>query len=425
MEYVPRLLDPYLSEVLKSLPAVAVDGCKGVGKTESASRLAKTRIDLDLESETQALREDPERVMRMAHPLLIDEWQLYPAVWDHVRRAVDRHNKPGMFILTGSATPTQEPKHSGAGRIVHVQMRPFSLVERGCAAAGVALSDLLSGDRPEIAGRTSVTILDYAQEIVKGGLPGLRSVSPRFARVAWDGYLSEILDRDLPELGRVVRRRSMLRAWLRSYAHATATTATYTDILDNATPNETDKPTKVTTLAWREALQRMWLLDPLPAWDDPLHRLSRLGAAAKHHLADPALAAHLIGVDAETLLTQSQQPRSPTPRPGTLFGALFESLLTLSVRVYAEPLGARVAHLRTRNGDHEIDLIVTRPDGKCVALEIKSAPQVGPSEVKHLRWLQTQLGEDLLDAIILNTGSAAYRRSEDGIGVLPAALMTA
>jgi len=235
VDYVPRLLDGHLRDLLSALPAVAIDGCKGVGKTATASRLAAARIELDSEPEVQALREDPDRVVRLGYPLLIDEWQFHPPVWDRVRRAVDRDSQPGRFILTGSATPTEMPKHSGAGRVVHVHMRPFSLVERGAPTPAVSLADLLTGARPDLAGSSGWGIEDYAREIVTGGLPGLRAVPPRFQRAAWDGYLAEVLDRDLPELGRPVRRRATLRAWLRSYALATSSTATYTDIRNNAT----------------------------------------------------------------------------------------------------------------------------------------------------------------------------------------------
>jgi predicted AAA+ superfamily ATPase len=304
-------------------------------------------------------------------------------------------------------------------------MRPFSLVERGGAQPVVSLADLLSGSRPDFAGSTSVSIEDYAEEIVVGGIPALRGVPSRFRRAAWDGYLTEIFERDLPEVGRSVRRPQTLRAWLRSYAAATSSTASYTAILDDATVDDTDKPTKVTALAWRELLHRMWLLDPLPAWDDPRRRLSRLSSVSKHHLADPALAAHLLGVSADTLLTHPHAAGLSAPRAGTLFGVLFESLVTLSVRAYAEPLDVTVGHLRTRNGDHEVDLVITRPDGRCVALEVKSAPQIGPGDVKHLRWLKAQLGDDLLDAAVITTGPAAYRRTEDGIGVIPASLLGA
>ena len=55
------------------------------------------------------------------------------------------------------------------------------------------------------------------------------------------------------------------------------------------------------------------------------------------HLADPALAARLLGVDVPALLDDSA-PDTAVRRPGPLLGALFESLVTLSVRVYATVL---------------------------------------------------------------------------------------
>lgn len=416
-----RILDGYLVEMLAALPAIAIDGPKGVGKTATASRLAKSIIELDSEAEIQASREDPSRIRRLDRPVLIDEWQYYPPIWDHVRRAVDANPAPGGFLLTGSAVPGESPKHSGAGRIVHVRMRPFSLAERGLESPTVSLSDLLSGQRAGMAGETALTAPDYAAEITKGGLPGLRSVSARFRRTAWDGYLDELLNRDLPELGRPVRRRETLRAWLRSYAGATSTVANYTDILDNAAPQDADKPAKATALAWRESLLSMWLLDPIPAWDDPLHAVGRLTTTAKHHLADPALAAHLLGVTEGSLLLKANP--DGRLRPGTLFGSLFESLVALSVRVYAEVADCTVSHLRSRNGDHEVDLLVTRSDGKTLAIEVKSAPEVAPGDVSDLRWLSSVLGADLLDAVIVTTGPAAYRRSEDNVAVVPAALL--
>jgi predicted AAA+ superfamily ATPase len=416
------VFDELLADALTGLPAIALDGPKGVGKTATAQRLAKSVLELDREDERQALDEDPSRIERLAKPLLIDEWQIYPSIWDRVRRAVDRDPSPGGFILTGSASPAQQPKHSGAGRIVHFRMRPFSLAER-LGDSRISLTGLLGGAKTAIDGNCEVAVSDYAEEIEKGGFPALRLVPPRLRGRAWSGYLDEVLNRELPELGRPVRRRNTMRAWLRSYAAATSTTASYTDLLDNAMPADTDKPAKTTALAWREALSELWLLDPLDPWEDPLHRLGRLGLRPKHHLADPALAAHLLGVNAVTLLAGPRPDGSAAPRPGTLFGALFESLVALSVRVYAEAAGARTGHLRTRNGDHEVDLMVTREDGKVLAIEVKSSPSVTAEDVKHLLWLRGKLGADLVDAAVVTTGSAAYRRSADGIAVIPAALL--
>jgi len=112
------------------------------------------------------------------------------------------------------------------------------------------------------------------------------------------------------------------------------------------------------------------------------------------------------------------------PRDGTLLGALFESLVTLSVRVYAQANEARVSQLRTLGGEHEVDLIVERADGRIVAIEVKLASSIDDGDVRHLRWLGDRMGADLLDSVVVTTGIEAYRRG-DGIAVVPAALLGA
>jgi hypothetical protein len=92
------------------------------------------------------------------------------------------------------------------------------------------------------------------------------------------------------------------------------------------------------------------------------------------------------------------------------------------VRVDAQAAEARVGHLRTHGGDHEVDLVLERGDGRVVAIEVKLTTAVADRDVRHLRWLRERIGDDLLDAIVVTTGQHAYRRA-DGIGVVPAALL--
>jgi predicted AAA+ superfamily ATPase len=172
---------------------------------------------------------------------------------------------------------------------------------------------------------------------------------------------------------------------------------------------------------YRDVLSQLWLLDPVPGWLPSRSAFSRLGAAPKHHLADPALAARLLGVDVPALLDDST-PDAPVRQPGPLLGALFESLVTLSVRVYAQAAEATVHHLRTWDSRHEVDLIIQRADQRIVALEVKLSPSVSDDDVRHLNWLRGQLGDGLLDAAVITTGSEAYRRA-DGIAVIPLCLL--
>lgn len=264
-------------------------------------------------------------------------------------------------------------------------------------------------------------LADYTEEILASGFPAIRGATGRGRVLQLDSYLDRLVASDLDEAGVRVRRPALLKGWLAAYAAASSTSASYSTILDAATPGDADKPSKPTTIAYREALTRMWLLDPIPGWIPAGNLLNRLAQAPKHHLADPALAARLLGATASGLLRNTVST-GLAPADGVLLGALFESLVSLSVRVYAQPLDATVHHLRTQNGDHEVDLIVEGADRRVVALEVKLAADVTNQDVRHLVWLRERLGERLADAAVITTGRHAYRRP-DGIAVIPASLL--
>ena len=144
-----------------------------------------------------------------------------------------------------------------------------------------------------------------------------------------------------------------------------------------------------------------------------LHVIRRLQQAPKHQLADPALAARLLGLSSSSLLNASG---------AHMMGPLFESLATLTVRVAAQAAEARVYHMRTQGGRHEVDLVVEGVDGQIVGIEVKLAAAVGDSDVKHLIWLRDQIPDRVADLVIVTTGKAAYRRP-DGVAVVPLALL--
>jgi uncharacterized protein len=418
--YRQRIIDAELTELLLGLPAISLEGPKGVGKTATAAERGGTLVRLDDSATLEIVHAQPDRLLVGNSPVVIDEWQRYPASWDVIRRAVDAGAAPGRFLLTGSATPIEGPLHSGAGRIVPVRVRPLTLAERGVGTPTVSLAELLTGSRPPLEGTASVNLETYTAAICAGGFPGMRLSTPRAQRAALDGYLAAIVEVDLPELGVNVRNPGALRRVLRAFGAATATTTAYDKIRDAATGGEADKPARTTIVAYRNALERLRILDDVEAWAPTHNHLRRLAGAPKHHLADPALAARLVGLDAGALL-DGAGPDS-IPRDGTFLGALFESLATLDVRVFAQAAEATIAHIRTQGGEHEIDLVVLRADQRLVAIEVKLSETIGTDDVRHLAWLRERLGPELLDAIVVTTGPQAYRRT-DGIGVVPLALL--
>ena len=434
VEYSPRIVDSELDDLLGGIPAVALEGPKGVGKTATASRRVATIIRLDDPAQRAIARADPALIIRSDEPVLLDEWQHVPPVWDAVRRAVDDGAAPGSFLLAGSASPLDPPTHTDAGRIVRVRMRPLTLAERDIAQGTVSLGGLLEGRTPTIDGESRVDLAEYAHEIVASGFPALRALTDRQRRAQLDGYLSRIVDRDVPEAGHALRQPDALHRWMTAFAAATATTTSLDKIRHAAAGKSATVSAHTTTIAYRDVLMRLWILDPVAGWLPTRNRLARLAQAPRHHLADPALAARLLGVDQSALIAGATSPlfrhddantrttSSHVPRDGTLFGQLFESLVTQSVQVYAQAAEARVHHLRTYEGRHEVDLIVMRRDERVVAIEVKLSATVDDDDVRHLHWLREQLGADLLDAVVITTGSRAYRRA-DGIAVVPAALL--
>lgn len=420
-DYAHRVLDVELDELISSLPAIAIEGAKGVGKTATASRRAATSYQLEDPIRRELAAADPSAILGSDPPVLIDEYQHVPELWGQVRRAVDAGAAPGQFLLTGSTSTLERGTHSGAARIVSLRMRPLSLAERLPGRATVSLAELLSGRQIPVRGQSEIGLADYVQEILRSGLPGIRHLRGRALRAQLDGYLQRIVDRDFPELGYELRNPAGLRRWMTAYAAASSTTATWEKIRNAATGGQQEKPAKTTVGPYRDVLERLWILDPVPGWKPTRSRMSRLTAPPKHQLADPALAARLLGATESSLLS-GEELGPAIPRDGSLLGALFESLATLSIRTYAQAAEARVGHLRTYAGEHEVDLIVERGDGRVVAIEVKLARTIADRDVRHLNWLADQIGGELVDRVVLTAGDQAYRR-RDGIAVVPAALL--
>src|SRR4051794_710644 len=212
--YRHRIVDDELDELIGELPAIALEGPKAVGKTRTAIQRAKTAHRLDDPAQLAVAEADPARLLEGPRPVLIDEWQRLPQIWDLVRRAVDDGAPGGSFLLTGSAVPNPPPTHSGAGRIVSVRMRPLALSERW-GVSSVSLAELLTGAGAAVTGTTEMGLNEYVEELLASGLPGLRGPSGRARRLQLEGYLERVVDRDIPDdAGVTIRNPAALRRWL-------------------------------------------------------------------------------------------------------------------------------------------------------------------------------------------------------------------
>lgn len=418
MAYQRRLIDNQLDELFGQLPAILLDGPKAVGKTSTALQRAATVRRLDAEGDKARAWADPNWVTEGIKPILIDEWQRVSPTWDAIKRAVDDNFSAGQFLLTGSMPDVAT--HSGAGRINSIRMRPLSLAERGLVEPTISFASLLAGSA-NVIGETTIGVSQYCTQIVQSGFPGLRHLNGRALSVAIDSYIQRIIDADIPELGLSIRKPATLLAWLRAYAAATATNASWEAIRDSASGGSSDTPAKSSVIPYRDALTRLRILDELPAWTPSKNHLVKGGQASKHFLADPALAARLLKHDAASL--QSASVVGSVSFDGPLLGRLFEALAALSIRVYAQTNYASVYHFREVQGRHEVDLVVQREDGKLVAIEVKLGASVAPADLRHLKWFKQQFADLVVETVLVYAGAHAYR--QDGVAIIPLALLTA
>lgn len=408
--YRPRVVDDVLDARMGATAAVLIEGAKACGKTETALQRARSVVRLDIDQDARRAAEiDAGLILAGDKPLLIDEWQLTPTVWDHVRRAADDGDGPGRFILTGSATPADGVRrHSGAGRIATVRMRPMSLFEMGASSEEVSLSSLFDGDAPS-ATRGTDQLSDVLSLLVTGGWPHQLD-HPERQFVA--DYLEQTTHVDInaaagAEGQQVQRHRDPEKvfACIRSLARSVATAAGELTIAKDANLS------RDAVRDYLAALGRLMIIEDQPAFNVHLRSSRNLRQTPHRHFVDPSLAAAALGADADRLVADLNYT-----------GLLFESMVVRDMRVLSQPLEGVVNYFHTDH--HEIDVVVARPDGAWGAIEVKLGGQ-GPIDEGAASLIDAvasidleTAGEPAFMAVVTATGKYAYRR-DDGVCVVP------
>lgn len=410
MTYLNRLVDAELDLHLASSGAVLIEGPKGCGKTETARRASRSELLLDISPDARAIGEiDASLLLAGDTPRLLDEWQIVPALWNQVRRAVDARRASGQFILTGSAVPADDvTRHTGAGRISRLRMRPMSFLERGLSTGGVSLRALLDGTAPS-SGDPGLSVRDLADAIVVGGWPLNLGASAPDAMRSLRSYLEDVQRADIQRVDGVDRDPQRVGRVLRAYARHIGTEAALSTI--TADVNGSDGSVHRDTLAsYLTALERLLIVEEQPAWAPHLRSRARLRSASKRHFVDPSLAAAALRAGPERLLTDP-----------TLLGTLFESLVVRDLRVYAQTMDAQVLHYRD-NTDLEIDTIVETTDGRWAAFEVKLGTASIDLAAENLKRFAAKIDVDrsgMPASLGVITGTGYGYRRPDGIDVIP------
>lgn len=404
MEYRPRLIDAQLASALDAVGAVVLEGPRAVGKTESGRHAARSEVRVDTPAARQVFAADPALLLVGATPRLVDEWQTEPDLWNEVRHEVDRRQAKGQFILAGSAVPRDDPgRHPGAGRFIHLRMRPMTLAETGHSTGAVSLAAALDGQSVS-APDPGLRVADLAERMVVGGWPGHLGLSAAQSMRAMAGYIEDTCRADLQRLDGVRRDPRNVRRLLDSLARNIATPASLESLAADANGADgTMLPETIGT--YLQALDRLMVTEDVPPWRPGLRSRARLRGTAVRHLADPSLATAALNAGPSRLL-----------RDVNWMGFLFESLVVRDLRVYAQPLDGRVFHYRDSNG-LEADAVVELADGRWAAFEVKlgSTPAVVDAAASALLRLASIVDGPAPVALAVITGTGYSLVRPDGV----------
>ena len=408
--YRPRIADGELKERLAYAGAVVIEGPRAAGKTWTAREVAGSEVLLDIDDEARKLaRLEPAELLAGRTPRLIDEWQLEPRLWNHVRHTVDNRQAKGQFILTGSAVPPDDiTRHSGAGRFSRLRLRPMSLFELGHSTGFVSLRALLGDER--VPGTESrLTARELAELVCIGGWPGhLRGSTSQALRANRD-YVVEVCRVDVERANGVRHNPDRVYRLLQSLARNVATYATAATMAADVGGSEGPLGDH-TARSYLTALERLMLVENQPPWASHLRSRSRLRVSPKRHLVDPSLATAALRADPEYLLKDI-----------TWFGFLFESMVVRDLRVYAQAMDARVYQYRDNTG-LEVDAVVDAGMGRWAAFEVKlGTGRIDAAAATLLRFADRvdtgRCGEPAALGVIVHSGYGYTR--PDGVSVIP------
>ena len=418
--YRHRIMDSLLAKKLQAKGAVLIEGPKWCGKTTTAEEIAASKVLLaktDAKEQFKRLLEiDSDTALSGEAPMLIDEWQTVPKLWDAVRYTVDHRRKMGQFILTGSAVPDKdaekEREHSGTGRFAWLTMRPMTLSESGESNGSVSLAGLFAAPE-KLFGRNSLKLQDIAFLICRGGWPMAVGLSEEAALEQAFDYYDAVTKEDVTRVDGVKRASERVRRLMRAYARHQGTQASIATLREDLKNNDTATLDDDTIVSYLEALRKIFVVEDMPAWNPNIRSKTAIRTADTRYFVDPSIATAALGMGPADLVNDLNT-----------MGFFFETMCVRDLRVYAEALNGKVYHYRDKSG-LECDAVVHLRNGQYGLIEIKLGGQsLIDDGIRTLNFLAAQVDTSRMKApafkmVLTATGEYAYRRSEDGIYIVP------
>lgn len=418
-EYRKRIADAILSNKLKGMGAVLIEGPKWCGKTTTAEQQARSVIYMDeprlKESNIEAANINPDLILDGAVPRLIDEWQIAPKLWDAIRFTVDHRGEDGQFILTGSAVPPMDKEdlartHTGTGRICRVRMRTMSLWESGDSSGKISLAALFAGDKQSSA--CTADLGQIARLTCRGGWPRAILQEPEISLERATDYLEAVIHSDINRVDGSIKNPDRVSRLLRSYARMIGTQAPLSAISADLSSNENNTFDVRTVQTYVNALKLIFVIEDMPAWNPNLRSKAAIRTSDTRYFVDPSIAVAALGLGPRDLMADLKT-----------FGFIFENLCVRDLRVYAEALNGNVFHYRDSLG-LECDSVIHLRNGRYGLVEIKlGGDKLVEEGAASLLKLRSKINTDRMPEpsfmmVLTAVGNFAFRR-KDGVYVVP------
>ena len=402
-DLLKRNIENRVMEAFEDTPVILIQGARQVGKSTLIKMITDktncTKVTLDNEEVLIAAERDPIGFVSQNKrgTLVIDELQRCPQLLRSIKYAVDEDRRPGMFLLTGSANVLHisGANESLAGRIETISLNPFSMGEIKKSKEDL-IEKITKGKVLDYAIKNPLTREQYISLICSGGYPEAYERNEHRRKTFFKNYLSNVLDHDAAEMSGLAHLDKL------EMIYSLLSARTSGEIVKSEIANLTEIPA-TSIHGYLRLLNDLYLINELPPWGRNL--TSRVVKSKKISVNDTAIACYLNKDSEESLIDITN---------GSKLGSLLESFVVnelIKQQTWSE-IDYSLFHYRDRD-KREVDIIVELPDGKIIAIEVKSAGSINRADLKGINYMRESFKENFYKGLVLYTGKETLSFGND------------
>jgi len=375
---IPRILSKKARSLSRSFPIIAIVGPRQSGKTTLVKMTFPKKPYISMEDmDTREFAINDPRGFLAGYPqgAIFDEVQRTPQLFSYLQTAVDKNNKPGMFILTGSQHFLLQENISQtlAGRVAILKLLPFSTSELNTS---------------------SFIFHNYEDYLFKGFYPRIydKKINPQ----DWyPNYIQTYIERDL-RLIKSINSLSVFQTFIKMCAARNGQLLNLSSLANDC------GITHNTAKSWLSILEMSFIIFLLRPHHKNFNK--RMVKMSKLYFYDPGLTCSLLDIE-----NKKQIVTHP------LKGSIFESFIISELLKHRYNLGLKpnIYFWRDKTG-HEIDCIIEKTN-KFIPIEIKAGKTPTKDYFKNLIYWNALSQKNPLNSYVIYGGTSSQKRAAGNI----------